>query len=75
MVISVVQGQSTHPEANALMFTTNKGSKSWHGRWVETKRQKKCLLDRCNDWRVSADLPEGDMIHSPYTHKKSLWSS
>ena len=69
MVISMAKGQNTQPEANALIFTTNEGGKSWHGRWAKTKRQRKCLLDGCNDWEVSADLREWDMIDSSFTHK------
>ncbi|KAK3799076.1 hypothetical protein RRG08_051357 [Elysia crispata] len=36
------------------------GAKSWHGRPVRTTNQIKCLLDGCDDWDVSADLPEWD---------------
>ena len=36
------------------------GAKSWHGRPVRTTNHIKCLLDGCDDWDVSADLPEWD---------------
>ena len=64
MVISMVQVQSTHPKANALIFTTNEGGKSGHGRWVKTKRQKKCPLDGCNDRIFSRPSRMG---HDPFT--------
>ena len=43
-----------------MIFTTEGGAKSWHGRPVRTTNQIKCLLDGCDDWDVSADLPEWD---------------
>ena len=43
---------------NALIFATEGGAKSWHGRPVRTTNQRKRLLDGCDDWDVSADLPE-----------------
>ena len=39
---------------------TGGGAKSWHTRLVRTTNQIKCLLDGCDDWDVSADLPEWD---------------
>ena len=51
---------STHPEANAVIFTTEEGPKSCHGRIVKTTNQRTCLLDGCDDWEVSADLSEWD---------------
>ena len=60
MVISMAIGQSTHEEADAVIFTTEGGAKSWHGRAVKSTNQRKCLLDGCDDWEVSADLPEWD---------------
>ncbi|KAK3780471.1 hypothetical protein RRG08_024320 [Elysia crispata] len=39
---------------------TEEGAKSWHGMSVRTTNQRKCLLDVCDDWNVSGDLPEWD---------------
>ena len=41
-----------------MIFTTEGGAKSWQGRPVRTTNQIKCLLDGCDDWDVSADLPK-----------------
>ena len=58
--MSMAKGQSTHPEADAVIFTTEGGAKSWQGRAVESTNQWKCLLDEFDAWEVSADLPEWD---------------
>ena len=60
MVISMAKGQSTQPQADAVLFTTEGEAKSWHGTAVKSTNQRKCLLDGCDDWEVSADLPEWD---------------
>ena len=60
MVISMAKGQSTHPKADAFILTKDGGAKSLHRRAVKSTNQRKCLLDRCDDWEVSADLPEWD---------------
>ncbi|KAK3733166.1 hypothetical protein RRG08_046087 [Elysia crispata] len=57
-IISRAKGETTLPKTNALIFTTEGGAKSRHGRPVRTPNQIKCLLDGCDDWHVSADLPE-----------------
>ena len=59
-IISTAKGETTLPNTNALIFTTEGGAKSWHGRSVRTTNQIKYLLDGCDDWDVSADLPEWD---------------
>ena len=59
-IISTAKGENTLANINALIFTTEGGAKSWHGRPVRTTNQIKCLLDGCDDWDVSADLPEWD---------------
>ncbi|KAK3788175.1 hypothetical protein RRG08_063042 [Elysia crispata] len=59
-IISTAKGETTLPNTNALIFTTEGGAKSWHERPVRTTNQIKCLLDGCDDWDVSADLPEWD---------------
>ena len=63
-IISTAKGETTLPNTNALIFTTVGGAKSWHGRPVRTTNQIKCLLDGCDDWDVSADLPEWGSHHS-----------
>ena len=60
VAISMAKGQSTQPQADAVIFTTDGGAKSWHGTAVKSTNQAKCLLDGCDDWEVSADLPEWD---------------
>ena len=57
-IISTAKGNAILPKTNALIFTTERGAKSWHGRPVRTTNQIICLLDGCDDWDVSADLPE-----------------
>ena len=59
-IISTAKGETTLPNTKALIFTTEGGAKSWHGRPVRTTNQIKCLLDGCDDWDVSTDLPEWD---------------
>ena len=60
MVISMAKRQITHPEADTVIFITEGGAKSWHGMAVISTNRRKCLLDWCDDWEVSADLPEWD---------------
>ena len=60
VAISMAKGQSTQPQADAVIFTTEGGAKSWHGTAVKSTNQRTCLLDGCDDWEVSADLPEWD---------------
>ena len=57
-IISTAKGETTLPKTNALIFTTEGGAKSWHGRPVRTANQRKCLLDGCDDWDISADVPK-----------------
>ncbi|KAK3802302.1 hypothetical protein RRG08_066140 [Elysia crispata] len=59
-IISTAKEETTLPKTKALIFTTERGAKSWHGRPVRTTNQIKCLLDGCDDWDDSADLPECD---------------
>ena len=60
VVISLANGQSTHPKADAVIFTTEGGAKSWLDRAIKSTNQRTCLLDKCDDWEVSADLLEWD---------------
>ena len=57
-IINTARGEPTLPEENALVFKTEGGTKSWHGKPIKTTNQRRCLLDGCDDWEVSADLPE-----------------
>ncbi|KAK3767773.1 hypothetical protein RRG08_044906 [Elysia crispata] len=59
-IISTTKGETTLPNTNALIFTTEGGAKSWHRRPVRKTNQIKGLLDGCDNWDVSADLPEWD---------------
>ena len=60
VAISMAKGQSTQPQADAVIFTTEGGAISWHGMAVKSTNQRKRLLDGCDDLEVSADLPEWD---------------
>ena len=60
VAISMAKGQSTQPQTDAVTFTTEGCAKSWHGTAVKSTNQRKCLLDGCDDWEVSADLQEWD---------------
>ncbi|KAK3713272.1 hypothetical protein RRG08_043854 [Elysia crispata] len=59
-IISTAKGETTLPNPNPLIFTTEGCAKSWQGRPVRTTNQIKCLLDGCDDRDVPADLPEWD---------------
>ncbi|GFS07036.1 polyprotein [Elysia marginata] len=83
-VISIAKGQSNPPSLNFTIFTTEGGARKWCGRSNTASNQRKGLLDGCDDWEVSADLPEWDkhpevirrttlrpdiVIHSPSTQQ------
>ena len=57
-IIGRAKRETTLPKTNTLIFTPEGGAKSWHGRSERTTNQRKCLLDGCNNWDVSADLLE-----------------
>ncbi|KAK3742343.1 hypothetical protein RRG08_051576 [Elysia crispata] len=59
-ITNTAKGETIFPNTNALIFTTEGGAKSWHGRPIRTTNQIKCLPDGCDDCDVSADLPEWD---------------
>ena len=78
-VISMAKGETVLPKTNALIFKTEGGAKSWHGRPVRATNQRKCLLDSCDDWDVSewdshpsiikeTRLRPDIVIHSASTH-------
>ena len=58
--MSTAKGETILPKTNVLIFTTEGGAKSWDGRPLRTTNQRKCLLDGCDDWDVSANIPEWD---------------
>ena len=83
-VISTAKGQFNPPSPSFTIFTTEGGAKTWCGRSNTASTQRKGLLDGCDDWEVSADLPEWDkhpdvirrttlrpdiVIHSPSTQQ------
>ena len=55
--ISTAKGQPGLPDTEALVFTTAGKTKSWLGTPTKVNFQNKYLLDGCDDWVVSADLP------------------
>ena len=60
MVISMARGQSTHPETDALIISTEEGAKPWHGsasRWLS--KGYPYLIGETTGF-TSADLPEWD---------------
>ena len=59
-ITNTAKGETTFPKTNALIFTTKGGAKSWYGRSVKITNNRKCLLDGCDYWNVSAHLPEWD---------------
>ncbi|GFS06192.1 reverse transcriptase [Elysia marginata] len=59
-VISTAKGQSNPPSPSFTIFTTEGGAREWCGRSNTASTQRKGLLDGCDDWGVSADLPEWD---------------
>ena len=61
--ISTAKGETTLSRINALIFTTEGGAKSWHGRLVRTKNQN------CDNWDIPADLPEWDSHPSIYNQR------
>ncbi|GFN84980.1 reverse transcriptase [Plakobranchus ocellatus] len=48
-----------HPSStSSTVFTTEGGVIKWHGGSIPINTHRKGLLDGCDDWVVSADLPE-----------------
>ncbi|GFR69091.1 polyprotein [Elysia marginata] len=59
-VISTAKGQSNPPSPSFTIFTTESGAKKWCGRSNTASTLRKGLLDSCDDWEISVDLPEWD---------------
>ncbi|KAK3735731.1 hypothetical protein RRG08_024527 [Elysia crispata] len=61
-IINRAKGETILPKTDVLIFTTEGGAKSWHGRPVRITNQIKCPQDGCDDWDLSADLPDPCII-------------
>ncbi|GFN78023.1 reverse transcriptase [Plakobranchus ocellatus] len=46
------------PKAKALVFTSEDGKNSWCGSAAGMDTQRKSLMNGCDDWEYSADLPK-----------------
>ncbi|GFO14723.1 reverse transcriptase [Plakobranchus ocellatus] len=57
-VISTAKGEIHPSSTSSTVFTTEGGVKKWHGGSFTINTHRKGLLDGCDDWVVSADLPE-----------------
>ncbi|GFO11963.1 reverse transcriptase [Plakobranchus ocellatus] len=61
-----------HPSStSSTVFTTEGGVKKWHGGSITINTPRKGLLDDCDDWVVSADLPEWER-HPDVIRKTAL---
>ncbi|GFO30111.1 reverse transcriptase [Plakobranchus ocellatus] len=70
-VISTAKGE-IHPfSTSSTVFTTEGGVKKWHGGSITINTHRKGLLDGCDDWVVSADLPESER-HPDVIRKTAL---
>ncbi|GFO02004.1 polyprotein [Plakobranchus ocellatus] len=56
---------------SSTVFTTKGGVKKWLGRSITINTYRKGLLDGCDDWVVSADLPEWER-HPDVIRKTAL---
>ncbi|GFN75109.1 reverse transcriptase [Plakobranchus ocellatus] len=56
-VISTAKGEIHPSSTSSTVFTTEGGVKKWHGGSIPINTHRKGLLDGCDDWVVSADLP------------------
>ncbi|GFS21990.1 polyprotein [Elysia marginata] len=57
-VINTAKGQPNPRSPCFTIFTTEGEAKKWCGRSNTASIQRKGLLDGCDDWEISADLPE-----------------
>ncbi|GFO00044.1 reverse transcriptase [Plakobranchus ocellatus] len=57
-VISTAKREIYPSSTTSTVFTTEGGIKKWHGGSITIKTHRKGLLGGCNNWVVSADLPE-----------------
>ncbi|GFO03458.1 reverse transcriptase [Plakobranchus ocellatus] len=56
--ISTAKGEIHPSSTSSTVFTTESGVKKWHRGSITINTHRKGLLDGCDDWVVSADLPE-----------------
>ncbi|GFO22876.1 polyprotein [Plakobranchus ocellatus] len=70
-VISTAKGEVHPSSTSSAVFTTEGGVKKWHGGSITINTHRKGLLDSCNDWVVSADLPEWES-HPDVIRKTAL---
>ncbi|GFS22325.1 hypothetical protein ElyMa_005105400 [Elysia marginata] len=65
--ISTAKGQKliNLPPANFTRLTSEGGAKKWHVISTRARTRRKCLLDRCDDWVVSADASEWENASMP----------
>ncbi|GFO33356.1 polyprotein [Plakobranchus ocellatus] len=70
-VISTAKGQIHPSSTSSTVFTTEGGVKKWHGGSITINTHRKGLLDGCDDWVVSADLPEWER-HPDVIRKTAL---
>ncbi|GFN91962.1 polyprotein [Plakobranchus ocellatus] len=57
-VISTAKGEIHPSSTSSTVFTTEGGVKKWHEGSITINAHRKGLLVGCNDWALSADLPE-----------------
>ncbi|GFO06501.1 reverse transcriptase [Plakobranchus ocellatus] len=67
--ISTAKGEIHPSSTSSAVFTTKGKVKKWHGGSITINTHRKGLLDGCDNWVVSADLPEWerhpDVIRKP----------
>ncbi|GFO10106.1 polyprotein [Plakobranchus ocellatus] len=70
-VISTAKGEIHPSSTSSTVFTTEGGVKKWHVGSITINTHSKGLLDGCDDWVVSADLPEWER-HPDVIRKTAL---
>ncbi|GFO39374.1 reverse transcriptase [Plakobranchus ocellatus] len=71
-VMSTAKGEIHSSSTSSTVFTTEGGVKKWHGGSITINNHRTGLLDGCDDWVVSADLPEWER-HLDVIRKTALW--
>ncbi|GFO23923.1 reverse transcriptase [Plakobranchus ocellatus] len=70
-IISTAEGEIHPSSTSSTVFTTEGGVKKWHGGSITINTHRKGLLDGCDDWVVSADLPKWER-HPDVIRKTAL---